>query len=252
MKNFDIIHGDCLPELINLSRNGVRATLIFADPPYNLGLDYGSTTNDKMSRGDYTRWCRKWISECYFNLLDHGSLWLLINHENAADLEIQARDIGFTVANYITWYESFGVNRSNGFTRSSRRLFHLIKDPKNYIFNKEYITRPSARQEIYNDKRANPAGRIWDDVWGINPEIPRVCGTHAERIPGFPTQLPLKLLYPIIFCASNQGDLVIDPFSGSGTTGEACVILNRKYIGIEINPDYSELSRDRLARRKTE
>lgn len=250
MNNHEIICGDCITELARLTRDRIKATLIFADSPYNIGVNYGETTDDHQSEYNFVAWCNRWISECYVNLQDYGSLWLLINHENAANLEIVMRETGFTIANYITWYESFGVNNKNKFTRSSRRLFHAVKDPKNYIFNKKSVTRPSARQEIYQDKRANPEGRLWDDVWGINPEIPRVCGTHKERELGFPTQLPLKLLYPIVACASNRGDLVLDPFSGSGTTGVACIELNRRYIGIEISPVYVEKSRERLSRRQ--
>lgn len=244
LQPWDIITGDCVTELARLKK---RAVLAFADPPYNLGLDYGDTTDDRRPRPEFIQWCRNWMSECYINLQDFGSMWLLINHENAADLEIASRDIGFTVANYITWYESFGVNCKNKFTRSSRRLFHCVKDVDHYIFNREAVTRPSARQTVYHDKRANPEGRLWDDVWGVHEAIPRLCGTHQERLPGFPTQLPVKLLLPVVGCASNPGDLVIDLFSGSATTGVACLRLRRKYIGIEIAPPYAERSRQRLA-----
>jgi site-specific DNA-methyltransferase (adenine-specific) len=231
-----------------LTRKQIKATLIHADPPYNIGVDYGNTTDDNRPRDQFVKWCRQWIGECHINLIDNGSLWLLISHEYAADLEMVMRDTGFTIANYITWYETFGVNCVNKFARSSRRLFHAVKDPDNYIFNRGPVIRPSARQEVYRDKRANPAGRLWDDVWGINPPIPRVCGTHDEREPGFPTQLPLKLLETIIGVASDPLDLVIDPFSGSATTGAACIKLRRHYIGIEISPEYIAWSQTRLER----
>jgi site-specific DNA-methyltransferase (adenine-specific) len=137
----------------------------------------------------------------------------------------------------------------------------MVKDPKNFVFHREPVTRPSDRQAKYNDKRANPSGRIWDDLWGVNPEIPwidgdlwgvdppipRVCGTFHERIPGFPTQLPLKLLLPIIGCSSDPGDLIVDPFSGSATTGAAALQLRRRYLGIERSPEFARLSRERLA-----
>lgn len=245
----EVIHGDCISEMIRLTNDGLRSNLIFADPPYNIGIDYGTTTDDRRSRADYLNWCRRWISEAFCSLTRNGSFWLLINHEYAADLEIIARDqVGFVVANWITWYESFGVNCKNKFTRSSRRLFHFVKNLDDYTFHRESVTRPSARQEKYNDARANPDGRLWDDVWGVNPEIPRLCGTHKEREKDFPTQLPLRLLMPIVGCASNSGDLVVDLFNGSGTTGVACLALGRHYIGTEINPEYVTKSRERLKR----
>jgi site-specific DNA-methyltransferase (adenine-specific) len=95
----------------------------------------------------------------------------------------------------------------------------------------------------YRDQRANPLGKILDDVW---LDIPRLAGTHRERIPGFPTQLPVKLLHRIVGCASEPGDLVIDPFCGSGTTGVACQELHRRFCGIEASEEYAERARTRL------
>jgi site-specific DNA-methyltransferase (adenine-specific) len=145
----------------------------------------------------------------------------------------------------------------------------MIMTHTKFVFNRWTVMRQSARQVVYKDKRANPDGRIWDDAWGVNPEIPqddipqddipqsdfwgvdpkipRVCGTFKKRMGGFPTQLPIGLLLPIIGSSSNPGDLIIDPFSGSGTTGEAALQLGRRYLGIEQNPDFAKLSRMRLA-----
>ncbi len=100
----------------------------------------------------------------------------------------------------------------------------------------------------YRDRRANPAGKIWDDVWGINPPIPRVRGTFTERLAGLPTQLPLDLLRPIVGCASDPGNLVVDFFNGSGTTGEACIRSGRRYLGVEKSGRFAELARERLER----
>ncbi len=99
---------------------------------------------------------------------------------------------------------------------------------------------------VYNDPRANPNGKLWDDVWGINPKISRLVGNAAERLPGFPTQLPLDLLQPLIGCASDPGDLVLDPFSGSATTGVAALIQARRFLGIERSEQFGALSRQRL------
>jgi site-specific DNA-methyltransferase (adenine-specific) len=79
-------------------------------------------------------------------------------------------------------------------------------------------------------------------VWTIS----RVCGTFNERLQGFPTQLPVELLRRVVTTASDPGDLVLDPFSGSATTGIACLELGRRYVGIEINPEYAQWSQERL------
>src|SRR5262249_46230351 len=115
-------------------------------------------------------------------------------------------------------------------------------------FNREAVTRLSDRQTKYNDRRADPRGKIWDDVW----VIPRLVGTAEERIPDFPTQLPLDLLRPIIGCASDPRDLVLDPFSGSATTGVAALELGRRYVGIEKREKFATLSRKRLAATRKE
>jgi site-specific DNA-methyltransferase (adenine-specific) len=179
-------------------------------------------------------------------LTPDGSLWVLICSEWADEFGCMLRRIGLHRRSWVVWYESFGVNNTRNFSRSVRHLFYMVKDPKRFVFHPEPVTRPSARQTKYNDKRANPAGRLWDDAWGVDPPIPRVCGTFRERIAGFPTQLPLSLLRPIIGCASDPGDLVVDPFSGSGTTGVAAIQLGRRYLGIERSPTFAALSRERL------
>jgi site-specific DNA-methyltransferase (adenine-specific) len=152
-------------------------------------------------------------------------------------------ELGLHQRNLITWYETFGVNCTRNFNRCSRLLFYMTRDPKRFVFDDEAVRRESDRLAKYADKRANPEGKLWDDVW----IIPRVVGTAKERIEGFPTQLPLDLLRPIIGCASEPGDLIVDPFSGSGTTGVAALEAGRRYVGIEKNPEFVRLSRMRLA-----
>ena len=236
-----IIHGDCLKELGKLDAGCAR--LIFADPPYNCGIDYGAgETADRLDDDDYLAWCESWMQECCRVLADDGSMWVLIDDRWAGHFDIILQRVGLHRRSWIIWYESFGQNLRNGFSRTHRHIHHFVKDPKRIVFNADAVNRPSDRQVKYGDKRANPDGRIWDDVW----DIPRVTGTSAERMPDCPTQLPLALLRPIIGCASAPGDLVVDPFSGSGTTGCVCKELGRRYIGIETQEAFVELSRQRI------
>jgi DNA modification methylase len=239
---WNIIHGDCLNELAKIEPGTVR--LAFADPPYNIGVDYGEEYDDKIPQEKFLDWSYLWISAVTESLTSDGSLWLLINHEWACSLEFALIEHGFKIRDWITWYETFGVNCNGKFNRCSRRLLHAVKHPKRFVFHGDApeIRRPSDRQSKYNDKRANPDGKLWDDVW----TIPRLAGTHAERLDGFPTQLPLALLRPIVACASDPGDLVLDPFSGSATTGAVCLELGRRYIGIERSAEFCRLSRERL------
>jgi site-specific DNA-methyltransferase (adenine-specific) len=252
--SWEILHGDCLELLPDLP----LADLIFADPPYNIGIDYGAGAKvDKLPEAEYLAWCATWMRLCADRLTDDGSLWVLIDNKHADYFGLMLRQIGLHRQNWIIWYETFGTNCRNGFNRTSRHLFHCTKHPTQYVFNREAVNRPSDRQITYHDKRANPGGKNWDDVWGSKRKdgsgaIPRVCGTHKERIPGFPTQLPLALLRPIIGCASNSADLIIDPFCGSATTGVAAVELGRSFIGIEKQPRFVELAQERLRRGSTD
>jgi site-specific DNA-methyltransferase (adenine-specific) len=236
-----VMQGDCCALLPTI---GEKARLIFADPPYNQGVKYGNGFNDRLPPAVYRQWCRTWLEAIHRELADDGSLWLLVNHRWSWRQCSDAVDFaGFHWRQTITWYETFGVNCKTKFNLTSRPLLWLVKDKDRFVFNDcPEIRRKSDRQTKYRDKRANPRGKLLDDIW----TIPRVCGTFKERIPGFPTQLPLALLRRVIACASDPGDLVIDPFSGSGTTGVVCIEYGRRFVGIEQDPEFAWLSRQRL------
>jgi len=236
-----IIAGDCIAELARLEP--ATARLIFADPPYNIGVDYGAgAAADRLPDADYLTWCTRWMEAAVRVLTPDGSLWVMINDEYAAEFAGALKGLGLTIRNWIKWYETFGVNCARKFNRCSRHIFYCVRDAQHFVFNPEAVSRPSDRQAKYADGRADPGGKLWDDVW----IIPRLVGTAAERIPDFPTQIPLAITRAIVGCTSQPGDLVIDPFSGSASTGVAAVELGRRYLGIERNAQYCELSRLRL------
>ncbi len=236
-----LIHGDCL-EYLNRAKVGTPR-LIFADPPYNIGVDYGDGVKaDSLPDKEFVDWCRQWASLCHGILADDGSMWVLIGDEYADYLGLALRKVGFHRRAWIKWYETFGVNCSNNFNRTSRHLFYCVKNPKHFVFHPDAVSRPSDRQTKYNDKRAAEGGKIWDDVW----QVSRLTGTCDERIPDFPTQLPLDLLRPIVGCSSDPGDLVLDPFCGSATTGVASLELGRRFTGIERQKKFHQLATLRL------
>jgi DNA modification methylase len=239
-----IINGDVLDGLEQIRQSGERARLIFTDPPYNIGIDYGDGKEaDLLSDDAYMTWVGEWLDCCREILTDDGSLWVMIGDEYAAEYCVLLKSMGLTLRSWIKWYETFGVNCSHKFNRTSRHIFYFVKDPKRFVFNREAVTRPSDRQTKYGDKRASEGGKNWDDVW----EIPRLTGTSIERVPSFPTQLPLRLVRPIVECASDIGDLVIDPFNGSGTTGVAAIETGRRYIGVELSTDFATKASARLS-----
>lgn len=240
---WSILNTDVIDGLESVRDEHGPARLIFTDPPYNIGIDYGEGEKaDRLSPQAYMKWVRQWFGLCWDCLTDDGSLWVMIGDEYAAEYCTELKATGFTVRSWVKWYETFGVNCANKFNRTSRHIFYAVKDESAFVFNPEAVTRPSDRQIKYGDSRAASGGKIWDDVW----QIPRLTGTCVERIPDFPTQLPLALVEPIVLCASMPGDLVVDPFNGSGTTGVASIRNGRKYVGIEKSEKFADMADMRM------
>jgi site-specific DNA-methyltransferase (adenine-specific) len=251
-ESWTILTGDCLNILAGMEAGSAR--LCFCDPPYNIRLSYDGY-DDNLPEPEYRAWCREWLAAIHRVLADDGSAWVLLNHEQGWQICAEAvESVGFHLRQWLTWYESFGTNATNKFGRRTRPLLHLVKDPKRFVFHADEpsIRCKSARQTFYKDPRANVNGRLWSDCWGIDRPIHRVAGTHRQRLKvegqdNPPTQLPVDLLRPIILCASNPFDLVVDPFAGSGTSGAACIETGRRFVGIELSERYATLARRRLA-----
>lgn len=233
-----ILHGDCLDILPTIADESVD--LVVTDPPYNIGIDYGSGRKADR-RSDYPEWCHRWISECHRVLRQGGSMWVISGQEYGAHIDIAIQSSGLTVRNRITWHETFGVYCHNKFGRCSRPIFYAVKGD-GFVFNREAVTVPSARQTKYGDKRASPNGKIMGDVW----EVPRVCGTFRERLPGVPTQLPEALVRKMVGVSSKFGQVVLDPFAGSGTVPAVAASMGRSFIGIELNDDYAAIAESRV------
>lgn len=237
-----VIEGDCTAELARLPE---RPRLIFADPPYNQGMDYGDGyEEDRLPHDDHRRWLALWVKAAAAALADDGTLVVLSRHEIHPYYFMAAEKAGLAWRNTVTWHEGFGQNTERKFARVSRPVLVAVKGrTSRSVFNAAGVLVPSARQEKYNDRRAVPCGKVMGDVWD---DVPRLAGTHKERIPDFPTQLPVALVARIVTAYTGENDLVCDPFSGSATTGEAALTLGRRYVGIEKREQFAALSRLRL------
>lgn len=240
IKEFEnkIILGDCIKIMKKIPSCSID--LIFADPPYNIGLNY-DTHNDKMKYKDYVKWSEEWIVECMRILSEEGSIYIAINDEYVAEIVMILKKKGFHMRNWIIWHYTFGQNQRKKFSRGHTHILYFAKNNKNFIFNSNKVRVKSERQRI-GDKRANPKGKVPDDVWKIS----RVAGTFKERIKNFPCQMPQILLDRIIKASSNPNDIVLDPFVGSGTTVVVAKKLGRKYIGIDISQNYVKIVGNRL------
>jgi site-specific DNA-methyltransferase (adenine-specific) len=263
MESGKIYHGDCMEQMRKIEDGAVD--LVFADPPFNIGYGYDEY-DDRQDDEKYLDWCREWIREIHRILKPSGTFWLAIGDEYAAELKVAAqREIGFTTRSWVIWYYTFGVNCKFKFSRSHAHLFHFVKNDKDFTFNADdpAVRVPSARALVYGDKRANPKGRLPDDTWilrpqdfqsdkyGFTPEqdtwyFSRVAGTFKERQGFHGCQMPEQLLARIVRVSSNEGDLVLDPFAGSGTTLAVAKKLGREWLGLELSSDYVKYASQRL------
>src|SRR4051812_16138738 len=266
-----IHQGDCIEVMSQIESGTID--LVFADPPFNIGYEYDEY-HDEQDADDYIAWSRAWMAEVHRTLKPNGSFWLSIGDEFAAELKVAAQhQVGFATRSWVVWYYTFGVNCTRKFSRSHAHLFHFVKDEKNFTFNAEdrQVRVPSARALVYADKRANPAGRLPDDTWIVRPAsddswvlrpqdlaegfqsaddtwyYARVAGTFKERQGFHGCQMPEQLLGRIIRVSSNPGDLVLDPFTGSGTTLAVAKKLGREWIGCELSEEYTRAATERLA-----
>ncbi len=240
-----IICGDCIEVLGGIDAPFVD--LIFADPPFNIGYKYDKYY-DKVKSKNYIAWTKEWMTVCKSVLKPHGSFYIAIGDEYAANVKIIADELGLFMRNWIIWYYTFGQQTKSKFARAHTHIFYFANDQKEFTFNDRAVRVPSDRQLLYNDRRANPLGKMPDDVWNQDS---RVCGTFRERERWHPCQMPESLLKRIIAASSNRGDCVLDPFSGSGTTAAAACSMGRNYVGIEISEQYVDRSRERLTELKS-
>jgi site-specific DNA-methyltransferase (adenine-specific) len=256
MRTDQILNGDCVELLAGLPEACVD--LAFADPPFNIGYDY-DRYDDRRARADYLAWTDAWLAAVRRVLKPAASFYVAIGDEYAAEMKVRLDALGLSLRNWIVWHYTFGVNCTRKFNRSHAHIFYYVADPKRFTFNADAVRVPSARQTTYADRRANPLGKLPDDTWVLRPQedarlfppdsdtwyVARVCGTFKERTE-HPCQMPEALLERIVRVSSNPGDLVLDPFAGSGTTLAVAKRLGRHYLGIELSPDYAERVRRRL------
>ena len=238
-----IVCGDCVKKLNAIDKPFVD--LIFADPPFNIGYKYDKY-HDKKESNNYIAWTKDWMTVCKKVLKPTGSFYIAIGDDYAANIKIIADELGLFMRNWIIWHYTFGQQMQNKFSRSHTHILYFVNNKNNFTFHDETVRIFSDRQTEYRDKRANPDGKLPDDVWDA---YPRICGTFDERT-DFPCQMPEGLLARIIRVSSNEGEWVLDPFSGSGTTAVVARKLNRIYTGIEISERYVKESRKRIKESK--
>ena len=211
--------------------------LIIADPPYNLGKDYGVTI-DKVDWQTYQTFTTQWLDEAVRVLKPTGSLYVFMGVRFISKLFGLLEDrYNLRFNGWITWHYTQGMGRKRGFSpRHEDILYFTVSD--DFTFHLDAVRVP----QKYHRTRNNMAGANPGDVW----EFSHVHYCSAERMP-HPTQKPEALIDRIVQASSRPGDVVLDPFVGSGTTGRVAQIAGRDFIGIDMNPDYIKMTQKRLA-----
>lgn len=242
-----LVQDNCITILSNIKSKSID--MIFADPPYFLSSGGITCHSGKMVSVDKGLWDKKitiqekhnfnkkWIRKCKRILKDDGSIWISGTMHNIYSIGMALEEEGFKIINNITWMKTNPPPNIScrAFTHSTETILWAKKDIKNakHKFN-------------YDIMKIENNGKQMKDVWTSSLTKPseKIYGKH-------PTQKPLFLLKRILSSCTNELDIILDPFSGSGTTGVAALKLNRKYIGIELDKNFIEYSKLRLTNIKS-
>jgi modification methylase len=245
-----IILGDCIAELKKLPAKSVD--LVFADPPYNLQLggDLLRPDNSKVDAVDdewdhfesfatYDKFTREWMSECRRVLKDDGAIWVIGSYHNIFRVGTVLQDLGFWILNDIIWRKSNPMPNFKGtrFTNAHETLIWAGKSrgAKRYTFNYDAMKMANDELQMRSD---------WTLPLCTGEE--RLKDEHGVK--AHPTQKPEALLHRVILASTKVGDIILDPFFGTGTTGAAAKRLGRRYVGIEREEGYAQIAKDRIAK----
>ena len=236
--SFSLINGDTFKVLKKIEDK--TFDIIFADPPYFLSNNGITCSGGKMisvNKGDWDKsltlkekhsFNKRWIKECYRILKDTGTIWISGTLHNIYSIGMALEESGFKILNNITWQKTNPPPNlaCKTFTHSTETILWARKDLKNvkYTFNYDAMKQMNANKQM-------------KDVWTTSLTKP------SEKKQGkHPTQKPLEILDKIILASTKENDLILDPFCGSSTTGISAVKLGRKYIGIDNDKEYLDLS----------
>lgn len=241
-----IYFGDALEALDQIEDESID--LIFADPPYNIGKIFASSKDKWATDEDYLEWCYKWLELCIKKLKPTGAFYVMTSTQFMPYFDLFLRK-HLTILSRIVWsYDSSGVQAKNYFGSMYEPILFCVKDKNNYTFNADDImveAKTGSKRKLI-DYRKNPPqpyntmkvpGNVWD--------FARVR-YRMDEYENHPTQKPIALLDRIVKASSNEGDTVLDPFSGTFTTGFVAKSLSRKTVSIELSEEYIKIGLRRL------
>ena len=231
--------------------------LTVTSPPYNIGKEYET----KMPLEDYVEWSRKWINQVYGLCKPYGALWLNLGYVEVPDMG-RAVPIAyllwgktdFYLLQEIVWNYGAGVAARRMFSPRNEKFLWFVKSPTDYTFNLDAVRDPNVKypnQKKNGKLRVNPLGKNPTDTWQF-PKVTTGSGLTGQRASPertrHPAQFPVSVIDRIVKACSDKGDLLFDPFIGSGTTAEVAIRNGRNAIGFEIKSEYVDIAVERLER----
>ena len=234
MNTFNLHCGSAIDLFASIENESID--LIIADPPYNLGKDYGNN-HDLKDFKEYLEFTRNWLTQAKRVLKPTGSIYVFSGFRFISYLfDILDRELGMIFNSWIVWHYTQGMGKKKGFSPRHDDIL-LFNKSNRFVFNLDEVRVPQKYFRTRNNMRgANPG-----DVWKFS----HVHYSNPNR-QKHPTQKPEGLIERMVLASSNKMDVVLDPFSGSGTTLRVCQQLERKSMGFELNPDFIEMTIKRL------
>ena len=234
MKSIDLRCGDAIDLFKEIDSNSID--VVIADPPYNLGKDYGNN-HDLKGFDEYLDFSKLWLSEAKRVLKPEGTIYVFMGVRFISYLyDILDRDLGMFFNSWIVWHYTQGLGKTKGFSPRHDDILMFTKTNK-HTFNLDNVRVPQKYYRARNNMRgANPG-----DVWKFSHV--HYCNPNRQN---HPTQKPEGLIERMILASSDEGGNILDPFSGSGTTLQVCQQIHRNAIGFELNPEYVEMTQARL------
>lgn len=222
--------------------------LIFADPPYNIGKQFGDLQDKWPSDEAYADWCQEWLSLCINKLKSSGAMYVMTSTQAMPYIDLFLRTKMYVMSRIVWSYDSSGVQAKRRYGSKYEPILFCVRDPQNYTFNAEAIsveTKTGAKRNLIDYRKAIPkpynTKKIPGNVWNF----PRVR-YRMNEYEIHPSQKPEALLERIILASSNSGDTVLDPFAGTFTTGAVAKSLGRKSISVDMVPAYIEIGLRRV------
>jgi adenine-specific DNA-methyltransferase len=240
---------DCLRAMQELRIEVVNLTI--TSPPYNIGKEY----EEEIELHEYLDWCGDWIRAVYRVTKPTGAFWLNLGYvakpkrARAIPIPYLLWDrIPFFLIQEIVWHYGAGVAAKNSFSPRNEKFLWYVKNDTNYAFNLDAVRDPDVKyphQKKNGKLKCNPLGKNPSDVW-LFPKVTSGSDRASPERTEHPAQFPVAVIERIVKACSSPGDLVLDPFMGSGTTALVSTSLDRPVLGFEVSPRYMEIAIRRL------